>query len=124
MFMLLIGIALMLAWVSHNYRIVQQRKEYWPQFNDHDFSVRAASVFKVGQAGLIAYPKPKVPWIRRVLGDHPTDHLIYNPTADPNGLQLRRTRNLFPEAKVWGWQHIEALPDGIERLTDQHYVMI
>jgi hypothetical protein len=31
---------------------------------------------------------------------------------------------LFPEARIWGWQQIETLPDGIERLTDQRYVMI
>lgn len=125
LFMLHIGLALLLTWVSHNYRIVQQRREYWPQFSDHDFSVRSAAVFKVEQSQLIAFPQPTVPWIRKWLGDRPASHLFYNPAADPKGSQLHRTRQLFPEAKIWTRdRQLELLPAGIERLTPKHYLVI
>lgn len=124
LFVALTTLAVVLAWGTHNYRVVQQRKAYWPQFNDHDFSVRAASVFKIEAAGLIPFPPREIPWIRRLFGDSPTSHLIYNPSGDLYGSQLRRSRVLFPEAKIWGSQHIESLPQGVERLSDHHYVRI
>lgn len=124
LFVLLTVLAVVLAWGTHNYRIVEQRKAFRPQFNDHDFSVRAAAVFKFDAAGLTPYPRPELPWIRRLFGDSPTSDLIYDPDADPDGSQLRRTRELFPEAKIWGWPQIEPLPDGIERLSYRHHIII
>jgi hypothetical protein len=73
---------------------------------------------------LIIFPRVDVPWIRDLLGDRPQFHLIYDPRKDPTGSELRQTRELFPEAKYWPWPNIENVPEGMERLTDQHYVRI
>jgi hypothetical protein len=64
------------------------------------------------------FEKAEIPWIQKLMGDFPESSLLYEPFADPDGSQLRRVREHFPEAKIWGWpgQSNEALPEGIEPL--------
>src|SRR5690349_19120525 len=104
------------GWTAWQYRIVNARRTFWPRFNDHNFSVRTI--------GMPGSPRPHIPWLRQLLGDFAESNLVYNPRQDPHGEQLRQVRELFPEAKIWGWPGDRSLPAGIEPLADGQYYRI
>jgi hypothetical protein len=117
---LLIAISLCCAlcgWLANEYRFIAARDAYWSNFNDHDFSLRVV--------GTIPHDPAEVPFVRACLGDRPTSTLLYHPAKDPDGEQLRRAQQLFPEAHIWGWPYLnDALPEGMERLPEDRYVRI
>jgi hypothetical protein len=99
-------LAVSCAWLGMAYRLVLERRAFWPNFNDHNFSLRVPTfIQRPDQAD--------IPWIRRVMGDSPTVTLIYDPVHDEDGRQLRQVRKLFPEAHIWGWPNGKNLPEGI-----------
>jgi hypothetical protein len=108
------------AWIANAMAVTQQRKEFMPLFDSHDYCLRA-----VGTPG---YRRTTtVPWIRQVFGDYPVDVLFYYPADDPGGNELRKVRSLFPETEIWGWPHSsegEQLPDGMQRWSAARRFMI
>lgn len=104
------GIGAMLGWVTWQWQVVRARQALWPRMNQGPFSVRVIGV--PGSA-----PR-HIPWLRVILGDFPEANLIYDPTSDPRGEQLRQARELFPEATIWGWPGQRSLPTGVQPLPE------
>ena len=105
------------AWTANEYRFVQKRRAYWPNFNGGNFPLRAVSFSRERD-------ETSVPWYRRLLGGVPVGSLVYDPSADKDGRHLRRTRELFPEAKIWGWPDDIELPEGIVPFDARRGLMI
>jgi hypothetical protein len=109
---------LAIGWLGINYRLVNLRRPFLSRFNDDSFPLR-----RVGLTP--SKPIEDIPWIRRIMGDFSAGYLLYLPRDDKNGETLKRVRELFPEAKVYGWPHDDApLPAGIERLASDVHVVI
>ncbi len=83
---------------------------------NEDFSLMAAQVLPPIANG-------DIPWVRRLMGDFPCTNLVYRPSADVDGSQLRRVQSLFPEANLWGWPN-ERLPVGVRIIESWHAVEI
>ncbi len=75
------------AWVAHNANLVRQRKAM-------DSSSSSFRFFTDGR------PERSLPWLRRALGDEPIGGIYYDADRDPDGSELRRARELFPEAEI------------------------
>jgi len=120
---LLIALALgppIAGWLVNTHRNVQERRQHFSRLNDHEFSLRRAS--------LVPNPRKKYPetsLIRRLMGDHAESTLLYDPSADKSGEQFKRVRKLFPEAMIWGWPYdTHPLPAGVNRLPPNTGVII
>jgi hypothetical protein len=107
------------AWIAHDAAIVRQRFAHMPLFDNRSYCLTPVGT-------RVSSPKPTLPWLRRMLGDYPIDVLFYSPRMDPDGTQLLRVRNLFPEAEIWGWpvESPENLPDGVKPWPKNRYFMI
>jgi hypothetical protein len=81
-------VAVTLAWVARNARIVRERQAMLRQFSGRLFIVHR----------LVREPV-ELPWIRRLLGDEPIPAL-YDDLAEPEREQVQRLRGLFPEARI------------------------
>ncbi len=104
--------------VLPNLLLVRERAAYWPRFNDHNHSLRTVGFYPPD-------PFPKLPWIRTFMGDRPIMSLVYDPTQDRDGSELREVRRLFPEATIWGWPSIqEELPEGIVPYDEDRHLTI
>ena len=93
---LLIAVAVISAcggYLRREYLIVQERLEYWPRLNDGTSPVRAISVLQDRR-------RP-IPWVRRVLGDLWWSQMLYFPTDDPDGVEIERLKQLYPEATIY-----------------------
>jgi hypothetical protein len=109
---LLIGVAALcalLAWTVPPYQLVQERKAYWPRLNDSANSVRL-----IGGVSPPDEPLVPMPWIRWLMGDYPLCTMFYDPRQDKDGVELRRVRQLFPEANIWCWPTEDKLPEGMK----------
>jgi len=108
------------GWLVNTHRHVQERRQYFSRFNDHEFSVRRAS--------LVPNPRhkfPKTSLIRRLMGDHAESTLLYDPSADKSCEQFKRVRKLFPEAMIWGWYYDTGpLPPSVNRLPPNTGIII
>jgi hypothetical protein len=103
-------------WLLPAHCMVQARRAYWPRFNDHEHSLRTVDLWPPDKA--------EIPWLRRLLGDGPTESLMYDPEKDPHGIQLREAKRLFPEATIWGWPRSKDLPEGIKALGENRRITI
>ena len=119
---LLVMIALLslpLGWLSFQWHTVQLRAAYLPRFTSAKSSIRQVFTAPEDDAS--------VSWVRSLLGDQPIPTLLYDPRDDQGGYELRRARELFPEAHIWGWPTLghprpEYLPKGIEPLPEERAV--
>ena len=83
------------AWVAYNANIVRQRKAMEAEF----VLISNSSLHFVGRLGG-QMRKQSLPWLCRALGDEPIEALSYMADRDPDGSELRRARELFPEAEI------------------------
>jgi hypothetical protein len=62
------------------------------------------------------------------MGDFPVGVLLYNPGQDRDGAELRRARELYPEAQIFGWPRgagaSEDLPPGMQRWPEDSPFLI
>ena len=118
LFALLTLAAVLCAWLVENYHVVSKRRAMWEHLAgnvpNENFSLMAAQVMPPVASG-------DVPWIRRLMGDFPCGDMVYRPSADADGSQLRRVQALFPEANLWGWPN-ERLPAGVRIIEPWHSV--
>lgn len=111
---------LILAWFMQDYDLVQQRKLFARRFEYYEHSLRYIGVYEQSTGSQL--PRRHIPWKRLIMGDGPVQNLIYVPSKDPDGSQLRRTQELFPEARIWVWpletwtREDPQLPPGVEPL--------
>lgn len=106
-------VAAVAAWLANTLAFVQSRNELLAKF-DSSTSLLACGL-------LPPDPTPNISWLRRALGDVPCTSLMYDPRRDPDGSELRRAREFFPEARIRIWSELanDNPPAGVEIATDQ-----
>jgi len=107
------------GWLVNVHSQVQERRPYFSRFSDHASPLRMAFV------GHPQIKRSKISWIRQWMGDHAVPTLLYQPSADPSGKQLREVQLLFPESTIWVWPHdASPLPPGVTRLPPDAWIII
>ena len=107
MLVLVTVVVLLVGWLANTYRWVQERRAFWPNFDESDYCLGTFALLPADEPGEIS-------WIRKLMGDFSCGTLLYRPQWDPGGQHLSYVRRLFPEAHIWAWEDAPNLPPGVE----------